>query len=173
MERFNELLKTNKVPMTEKLDNIIKRTVAGDKRLADNDLRNEIYSNIASKGDALDSYYYTNRVESPDIRLNKRYAVPKPQDHMKGPANVVRRDTVFEGIKTDDLGHANNTENIAGHGNLKKSKFNNPEKMYGTLTGNYVPRKGTKTIQSIENQHQSNKMANTLNFEKAEETNAN
>lgn len=40
MERFNELLKTNKVPMTKNLNDMIKRTVAGDRKLADNDLRN-------------------------------------------------------------------------------------------------------------------------------------
>ena len=104
-ERFNELLKTNKVPMTKKLDNMIKRTVAGDKRMADNDLINEIYSNITAKGDTLDKQYYSGQVSSPDIRLNKRYAVPKPQDHMKGPAHVVSRNSYYGGIRTVDLEH--------------------------------------------------------------------
>ena len=89
--------------MTKKLDNIIKRAVAGDNRLADNDLRNEIYSNITAKGDALDQYYYTEKAYSPDVRLNKRYAVPKPQDNMQGPAHVVSRNSNFGGIRTEEL----------------------------------------------------------------------
>ena len=52
---------------------MIKRTVAGDKKLAENDLRNEIYGNIKAKGGDLDSYYYSNRVESPDPKPNRRY----------------------------------------------------------------------------------------------------
>jgi len=181
---FKQKLKDNNVPMTNRLNVLMRRVDAGDSKVTYYEFGREIFKNYKdsndanhfSRGEAIQPYELTQRAMSPDVKPKGRFE-HRPKDNLSTSARVVGI-TPYEGIRTDG-NLVRPRDSIEVYGQPKEQRRDN---IYGedyprslmtsaTITTKYVPRKGhehgvKKAIQS------RSTITNTINHEKALETNA-
>jgi len=80
-QKFKNKLKENKVPMTNKLNILIRRIDAGDSKVTYHEFGSEIFKNYKdssdathfSRGEKLEPFNLMKRAKSPEVRVNTRF----------------------------------------------------------------------------------------------------
>lgn len=155
--RFKQVLKDNNVPMTNKLNVLIRRADAGDSKVTYHEFGSEIFKNYKdssdathfSRGEQLEPFALMKRAQSPDIKINRRYD-HRPRDNLGTSGRVVGIEP-YEGIKTEIVEKP--VDNVEVYGLIKKERMDQlyaedyPRNLMATQSfTKYVPKKGTETI---------------------------